>query len=171
MKKIFITLTLLASIITTAQDGYNLPDSNYESIFKNVTQLDSLTARQFANSIVGNSKTNYTFLSAKNRDDSATYYFIQSGLSDSEIQEQKEMGCVQCMTVNFTVYGNRYVFLNVTGSLKDLLPTWNREFLPAATPELIKESFKYREVKNRSTGVDVRLTDEGGVWQIYNWSI
>lgn len=154
-----------------AQDGYNLPYSSYKAIFTKVTQLDSLTARQFANSIIRTTETQYEFLSVKKRKETATYYYIESGLSEGEVQEQKELGCSKCMTVNFMVYDTRYVFLSITGSLNDLLRAWQNEFLPTATADLINESFKYREVKNRSTGVDVRLSDEGSVWQIYNWSI
>lgn len=171
MKKLLLTLTLFSCMYAIGQDGYNLPESNYQTIFKKVNHLDSLSALQFANSIVSATNDKYTFLSAKKRDKSATYYYIESGLSASEVQEQKETGCSKCMRVNFTVYGNRYVFLDVSGSLNDLLPTWKKEFLPSATPELINSSFKYREVKDRNTGVDVRLTEQGDVWQIYNWSI
>lgn len=171
MKKLLLTITLLSCLTISAQNGYELPEATYQSIFKKVNQLDSLSARQFSNSVVSATKTPYTFLLAKKRDKSASYYYIESGLSASEVQEQKETGCSKCMRVNFTVYGNRYVFLDVSGSLNDLLPTWNKEFLPSATPELINSSFKYREVKDRNTGVDVRLTQQGDVWQIYNWSI
>ncbi|MGJ5643224.1 hypothetical protein [Formosa sp. S-31] len=180
MKKLLYSIAFLSSLFISAQNGYELSDLKYKEVSNKVNKLDSLTARAFADGIASAAATDYDFLTVKTIDNNSVYYYIPSELTPEEILDQKQMGCDKCMRVIFNVYYDgadkdleikgkqRLVFREVVGKFLDLYPTWNREFLPSATPELIKDSFKYRVVQNRNLDLNVRLDKVGGVWRIFN---
>lgn len=165
----FLTFLLLCTSFTfQAQDTYKAND------------LDSITARQFANTIVASAKTQYEFLKLKKRAkrQTLTYYYIDASLSPEEKAEQKEMGCRDCMKINFKTYtvganadmqepgASKIKFINVSGSFLDLFPTWQREFLQTATKENVL-NYKDRAVKKDGFSL-FRFSKINGIWEIRN---
>ncbi|MGV8814762.1 MAG: hypothetical protein ACOH2D_11700 [Gelidibacter sp.] len=171
MKRILLTLSLLFTLSITAQDGYNLTDEAYQAINNKVNKLDSINARNYADIIANSSLISYEHYKTKTRpkSNSASYYYIQSELTTEERQEQLSNGCSKCVTVNFSLYGDSYSFQEVYGSFEYLFDIWKSQFLDSSTADNI-ESFKYRTVQNKAIGVDVRMSNANGNWNIYNWS-
>lgn len=170
MKKLLFTISLFATLVITAQDGYKLPVETYTDIQANVSQLDVESARAFADRLAGTTVTPFAYLQTEETDKATKFYYSRSNLTQKEQIDQEEMGCANCLVVFFKNTPEGLTFHQVAGSFEDLLPTWQREFLSTATAENTKESFKYREVKNRTTGTDIRFSNTGTMWMIYNWS-
>ena len=173
MKKLLLTLLITVSFAIQAQDGYSLSKETYQNIYTSVNELDDPGTLEFATKLTEASPTNYEFIKLKETDDTTdkVYYYLDSSLTPSEKTKALEFGCRPCLKVYFKASKDGYKFHSVIGSLEDLLPTWNAVFLSAATKETVASSFKYREVKNRDIGLDVRFTKQQGVWKIYNWSL
>ena len=171
MKKILLTFALLAAIVTSAQDGYNLPEQTYKDIKAKVSQLSESSARSFADGIANSAPTQYVWYKTKKGDKYVRYYYSRTDLSEKEQKDQEDFGCSKCFIVDFILYPQGLQFDQVNGSFEDLFPTWQREFLNSATKANFNESFKYRDVNNRKVGTDIRFARAGGLWQIYNWSL
>ena len=170
MKKLLLLLFL--PLCSIAQTGYGLTSDQYATMQANLIKVDTTNARAFASSIAGTAPAGYNYLRTKINDDGVVkYYYGRTDLTQKEQKDQEDFGCVRCMIVYFKPVNSSLHFYKVSGSLEDLQPTWQREFLPTATMEMINESFKYREVKNKETGTDVRLQQNGDSWTIYNWGI
>lgn len=170
MKKLFLSLTLLASFATMAQDGYSLTPETYQGITAKVSQLDTLSARAFADRLAGSATTSFAYMQTKTNETGTKFYYSRTDLTQKEQLDQEEIGCTSCLVVYFKNTADGLTFNQVVGSFEDLLPTWQREFLPTATADNAQQSFKYREVKNRATGTNIRFEKFNNMWQIYNSS-
>ena len=166
-----IIVFFFLSLSSYSQDGYSLSADTYQSIYTNTNQLDSITAMGFANNIAKAAATKYDYIKVEASDKGNTYYYLDNAIQGEAKTKALEFGCEPCLKVSFKAFKNGLKFHSVVGSLEDLLPTWNAVFLKSATKETIDSSFKYREVKNRDIGLDVRFTKQQGVWKIYNWSL
>lgn len=167
MKNLLYTLLLIGSV-SFAQDGYSLKPETYTEIKAKVLQLDSLSAADLANDIAGAAKTDYRLLKAEQEDNHLNYYYVPASLSEEAFNEALEMGCTSCLVVYFDVYDTGIRFNNVAGDYEDLFAVWKAEFLPSVTTELAESSFKYRDVKDKTTGVNIRLSNNGAPWEIRN---
>jgi len=184
MKKLLLLTLILTFGIIQAQDGYNLSDETYKEIKKKVNHLDSISARMFADEIVKSVNTEYTFLKVLKypKRKIYSYYYIPSSIYDSDYKEQMNYGCEACFVVHFNVFYDgsnedleiegtqRFRFHFVGGSYLELFPTWKREFLPSAIKEEALDNFRYRDVVNRTLGVNVSLSKHSGVWELRNRS-
>tara|TARA_R100000306_G_scaffold62377_2_gene69149 strand:+ start:174 stop:689 length:516 start_codon:yes stop_codon:yes gene_type:complete len=170
MKNLIFTLALLITTLTFAQDGYKLTPETYQAINAKVSNLDEGAARAFADRLAGTSETEFAYMQTKTTEKATKFYYTRTDLTQKEQVDQNEMGCSDCLVVYFKNQPTGLVFDQVAGSFEDLYPTWNREFLPSATVDNVNESFKYREVKDRTTGTDIRFMKANGTWQIYNWT-
>lgn len=171
MKNLLLTFALFIAAFSFAQDGYKLTPETYTAIKAKVNQMDENSARAFADKVAGTAPTEYVFLNSRKDDNgNMKFYYGRTDLNEKEKQDQADFGCVRCLIVYFKNQPTGLQFDQVVGSFEDLFPTWQREFLSTATAENAKESFKYREVRSRATGTDVRLAKSGGMWQIINYS-
>ena len=167
-----VLLFLIIPFLGIAQNGYELTQDQYIAIQHRLVKSDTIEARAFASSIAGTAATPHQHIRTKVSDNGTVkYYYGRLDLTQKEQKDQQDFGCVRCMIVYFRSVNNSLQFYKVSGSLEDLQPTWQREFLPTATMEMINESFKYREIKNKEIGTDVRLQQNGDTWTIYNWGI
>lgn len=171
MKNRILSLVIFITTLSFAQDGYKLAPETYQAITAKVSGLDETQARQFADGIVNSTVNKFAYMQTKTTDHATKIYYSRTDLTDQQKVDQAEMGCTDCLVVYFKNHPQSgLVFDHVAGSFEDLYPTWNREFLPSATVDNINESFKYREVKDRTTGTDIRFMKANGTWQIYNWT-
>ena len=171
MKQLLLTFALLITAFASAQDGYKLTPETYAAIEQKVNQMNESSARSFADKVAGTAPTEYVFMRTEKTDDGFyKYYYSRTDLTAEEKKDQEDFGCERCLIVYFKTVNGAIQFDHVFGSFEDLFPTWQREFLTTATVQNAKDSFKYREVRNRTTGTDVRLAKAGGMWQIINRS-
>lgn len=170
MKNLLLTIALFVTALSFAQDGYKLAPETYEAITAKVSELDTLRARAFADRLAGTAPTGFVYMQTKTTDNATKYYYKKAAMSSEEKQDLAAFGCSDCLVVYFKNVNNSLQFDQVTGRFEDLYPTWNREFLPSATVDNVNQSFKYREVKDRTTGTDIRFGKVDNTWQIYNWT-
>lgn len=175
MRKLLFTIALIGSLICNAQTDIDI-------VIQKINNLDSISARTFANEIAESSKTGYEFFKLKKREkyNQYIYYYIQKGLNQEEKEEQRQNGCDKCINVVFNVYYDgankdleiegkqRLRFDYINGSFLDLFPTWKREFDPEATHESIMNG-ENDIVRNGNVRV-YQFVKFNGVWEIRNQS-
>ncbi|MBK5213618.1 MAG: hypothetical protein JJE55_08170 [Flavobacteriaceae bacterium] len=170
MKNLLLILTVLITALTFAQDGYKQTPETYQAITAKVSQLDTTSARAFADRLAGTTDTQFAYLQTKTTAKATKIYYTRTDLTQKEQVDQAEMGCSDCLVVYFRNQPTGLVFWQVSGDFNELLPMWQTEFLDTATAENAKESYKYRELKDKTTGLDIRFDHPNGTWQIYNWT-
>jgi len=179
----------LKEVTSENDQAYNEKYSHLQKIKDKINNLDTITARIFSDSIAYSAKTPFEFFKLKKykkHNDkyirNFIYYYIPTNLTVEEDKENREFSCDKCMKVYFNVYYDgansdleiegiqKLKFQQVYGSFLDLFPTWKREFLPTVNKDKVLDDFKFRDVKNRKLGINVRISKQNGIWQIYNWS-
>lgn len=182
MKKLLLLLALaLTCNIVHSQDGYKLSPETYETIKSKIIDIDSITAKNFADDIASSAKTGFTYLKTKEDAKDLRYYYTPNDATEAEKEDREAFGsCMRCMIVYFKKYNKganedleiegtpMLYFSMVSGSYLDLFPIWKKEFLNAATPELALDNFRYRDVKYIPLNLDVRLSKMNGLWTIKN---
>lgn len=169
MKSALLTFALFVTVLSFGQDGYKLSPEAYQEITDKLSKLDTTLARALAERLAGSSATEFAYMQTKTTDKATKYYFTRTDLTEKEQKDQDEMGCSKCLVFYFRNNTAGLDFWQVAGSFEELQPMWQSEFLEDATADNAKESFRYREVKDRATGTDIRFAKQQGMWQIYNW--
>lgn len=122
-------------------------------------------ARQMADSMAKAASTPYQWFNTDTDAKTASFYYSRNDLTAQELQDQKDFGCEKCMIVHFKIKSGQYLFDKVLGTFEDLQPIWQSQFKADATPQLVKDDFKYRYVKNKD-GTKTKIDKALGLWQI-----
>ena len=181
MKKALLFVLMLSCFCLTAQSP---GESEVQEIMRKINNLDSLSARQFADEIAFSAKTRFQFYELKTykKGRILRYNYINMDLSEDQQQKIETYGCDQnCLTVEFKVYyeggnpdleiiGEKKIAFSEVGSFRflDIFPTWKREFYPNATKENAA-NFKNNHVYLANTGV-FRFQKFNNFWTIRNQS-
>ena len=173
MKKALLFVLMLSCFSMTAQTP---SESEVQEIIHKINNLDSLSARQFADKIALSAKTDFQFyeLRSLKKGRILRYNYIKMDLSEDQQQEIKHYGCNQnCLSVEFEVFellGSKKAAFSKVGSFmfSDIFPTWKREFSSNSTEEDIL-NFKNNNIYLGNKGV-FRFQKFNNFWTIRNQS-
>lgn len=170
MKKLLLISGLLFSFFSFAQDGYKLAPEQYKEITDKITQLDSISAKSFSDKIANSAETSLVLENVKSNKRAIIFYYNEKDLTPEEKEKQEVKGCESCLTVIFLKNQNNLKLSEVRGLYKDIFPTWEREFLPGASPDIALENFRQREVKSREYSCNITIDITEDRCRIYNWN-
>ena len=181
MKKALLISLLFSFFSLTAQTP---SESEVQVIMQKINNLDSLSARQFADEIAFSTKTRFQFYELKTykKGRILKYNYINMDLSEDQQQKIETYGCDQnCLTVEFKVYyeggnpdleiiGEKKIAFSKVGSFRflDIFPTWKRVFYKNSTEEDVL-SFKNNHIYLANTGV-FRFQKFNNFWTLKNQS-